>query len=182
MKIIYIKVIVIFLIVISCISYLCFSKVDSYKKKIPQIDQKEQYQVTKVLDGDTFQIKIKKEIVTVRMLGIDTPETVDPRKGIQCYGKQASDKTKEILLKKYVTLMTDSSQNTTDKFGRILAYTYLEDGFFINKYLLEYGYAREYKYKVDYEKRKEFKDLESNAKKKKIGLWGSECNAKKEII
>ena len=97
MKIIYIKVIVIFLIVISCISYLCFSKVDNYKKKIPQIDQKEQYQVTKVLDGDTFQIKIRKEMVTVRMLGIDTPETVDPRKGIQCYGKQASDKTKEIL-------------------------------------------------------------------------------------
>ncbi len=171
-----IKIILITFIMSFCFACVHFSAPTSvYKKKIPQIDLKEQYQVVKVLDGDTFQIKINKEIVTVRMLGIDTPETVDPRKGIQCYGKQASDKTKELLLGKYVSLSIDSSQNTTDKFGRILAYVNVKDGIPINQYLLEYGYAREYKYKFDYQERKEFKKLENLAKKKKIGLWGTAC-------
>lgn len=172
-----IKIILIALIMSSCFIYVHFSTPTSvYKKKIP-IDQNEQYQVVKVLDGDTFQIKINKEIATVRMLGIDTPETVDPRKGIQCYGKQASDKTKELLLGKYVSLSTDPSQDNTDKYGRILAYVNIKDGIFINQYLLEYGYAREYKYKFNYQKRKEFKKLENLAKKKKIGLWGSICGS-----
>lgn len=177
MKIIYIKSIVIFLIIISCLSYLYFPKTNNYKKKNTKIDSNVSYQVLRVLDGDTFQIKINREIVTVRMLGIDTPETVDPRKGIQCYGKQASDKTKELLLGKYVSLSTDPSQDNTDKYGRILAYVNIKDGIFINQYLLEYGYAREYKYKFDYQKRKEFKKIENLAKKKKIGLWGSICGS-----
>ena len=90
MKTYKIKIILITLIVLTCSLGAYFSTpTTTYKKKIPKIDQKEQYQVTKVLDGDTFQIKIKKEIVTVRMIGIDTPETVDPRKIVQCFGKQA---------------------------------------------------------------------------------------------
>lgn len=177
MKIIYIKLVVIFLIIISCISYLYFSKTNNYKKKNIKIDSNVSYQVLKVLDGDTFQIKINKETVTVRMLGIDTPETVDPRKGIQCYGKQASDKTKELILGKYVLLSTDPSQDNADKYGRILAYVNIKDEVLVNQYLLEYGYAREYKYKFDYQKRKEFKKLENLAKKKKIGLWGSICGS-----
>ncbi len=177
MKIIYIKLVVIFLIIISCILYLLFSKTNNYKKKNIKIDSSVSYKVFKVLDGDTFQVKINKEIVTVRMLGIDTPETVDPRKGIQCYGKQASDKTKELILGKYVLLSIDPSQDNTDKYGRILAYVNIKDGILINQYLLEYGYAREYKYKFDYERRKEFKKLENLAKKKKIGLWGSICGS-----
>lgn len=174
-----IKIILITFIMSTCFIYVHFSVPTSvYKKKIPKIDQNEQYQVMKVLDGDTFQIKINKETVTVRMLGIDTPETVDPRKGIQCYGKQASDKTKELILGKYVLLSADPSQDNIDKYGRILAYVNIKDGILINQYLLEYGYAREYKYKFDYKRRKEFKKLENLAKKKKIGLWGSICGSK----
>ena len=116
--------------------------------------------VINVIDGDTFEIKMNNKVQKVRMLGIDTPETVDPRKTVQCFGKEASDKTKELLLNREVTLETDKTQSEYDKYGRILAYVKREDGLFINKYLIENGYAHEYTYYVPYKLQKEFKKLE----------------------
>jgi micrococcal nuclease len=149
---------------------------DSYKKvhkNIPNIDSSTLYSVTKVLDGDTFDIKMGDQNVKVRMLGIDTPETVDPRKVVQCFGKQASDKTKELITGHSVTLQTDTTQGIADKYGRILAYVYRDDGLFINQYLLENGYAHEYTYNVPYQKQKEFKQLAKKAREQKLGLWNS---------
>lgn len=179
MKTYKIKTIIIFLIIITCSIGAYFSSPTSqYKKKVQKINTKEKYEVIKVLDGDTFQIKIKKEIVTIRMLGIDTPETVDPRKIVQCFGKQASEKTKELLLNHKITLVTDSSQNITDKFNRILAYVYRDDGLLVNRYLIEKGYAYEYTYNIPYQKQEEFRKLEKYAKISKLGLWGDICQKK----
>ncbi len=132
--------------------------------------------VINVIDGDTFEIKMNNKVQKVRMLGIDTPETVDPRKTVQCFGKEASDKTKELLLNREVTLETDKTQSEYDKYGRILAYVKREDGLFINKYLIENGYAHEYTYYVPYKLQKEFKKLEKNAREGKRGLWGLLCS------
>ena len=151
------------------------STLENYTKKIPKIDSNTKYEVIKVLDGDTFDIKVENQEVTVRMIGVDTPETVDPRKVVQCFGKEASDKTKELLMKHFVTLETDPTQSKTDKFNRILAYVYREDSLFINKYLLENGYAHEYTYNIPYQKQAEFKELEKKAKEEQKGLWGSLC-------
>jgi len=171
-------VIALIIIITSTIGY--FSN-DSYKKvskQIPSIDPNQNYSVSKVVDGDTFDIKVEGQVVKVRMIGVDTPETVDPRKTVQCFGKEASDKTKELLVGHSVTLETDPSQGVSDRFGRILAYVYREDGLFINKYMIENGYAHEYTYNIPYQKQIEFKDLEKQARENKIGLWGSVCNVK----
>lgn len=131
--------------------------------------------VTKTLDGDTFEIKIGKGMVKVRMIGIDTPETLDPRKPVQCYGHEASEKTKELLNGRSVSLKLDKTQSSLDKFKRLLAYVHRDDGLFVNQFLLENGYAREYTYNKKYQSQKEFKALEKKAKEEKHGLWGSFC-------
>ncbi len=99
------KVKIILIVIISILTvYLSTQTDQKYKRKIPNIDSSATYKVTKILDGDTIQVKIGKEIYTIRMLGIDTPETIDPRRKPQCFGKEASDMTKELLTKHSVTI------------------------------------------------------------------------------
>jgi micrococcal nuclease len=134
------------------------------------------YQVTKVTDGDTVHIKINGQEITVRMKGVDTPETKDPRKIVQCFGKEASDKTKELLEGKMVHLATDKIDTEIyDKYDRLLAYIYRDDGLFVNEYLVKEGYAHEYTYDRPYEMQKAFKKLEKQAREEKKGLWGELC-------
>lgn len=141
------------------------------------INENKIYPVAYVLDGDTFKVKIKKKEVTVRMLGIDTPETVDPRKPPQCYGKEASDETKKLLSRKTVRLKLNPNREEKDRYGRYLAYVYLVDNnseIFINEFLLQNGYAKEYTYGKAYMFQKEFRTIEKLAQEGKKGLWG-EC-------
>lgn len=130
------------------------------------------YSVTDVVDGDTIKVS---EIGTIRLIGVDTPETVDPRKEVQCFGIEASNKTKEFLTNKNVKLEYDLTQGMTDKYGRTLAYVYREDGLFINLELIKQGYAHEYTYSVPYKYQTEFKQAQANAKALSLGLWGM-CN------
>ena len=169
-------IITLIILLTSSATYVSSTSHSSSKKYIPKFDPEKQYEVVKVVDGDTFDIKIDNKIVKVRMLGIDTPETVDPRKIVQCFGKEASNKTKELLLKHSVKLQSDPTQGSADKYGRLLAYVYSSEGIFINQYLVENGYAHEYTYNIPYEKQKEFKDLEKRARENKVGLWGSLCS------
>jgi micrococcal nuclease len=151
----------------------------SYQSKPKlKLDINRQYLVSNVIDGDTFEIKSDNKILKIRMMGVDTPETVDPRKTVQCFGKEASDKTKELLLNKNINIEIDKSQSVYDKYGRILAYVKREDGLSINRYLVENGYAHEYTYKIPYKYQKEFKKLEKDAREGKLGLWGSLCSEK----
>ena len=109
------------------------------------------------------------------MLGVDTPETVDPRKPVQCFGKEASDTTKSMLSYRTVSLQIDKTQYATDKFGRVLAYVYRDDGVFMNEFFLKNGFAREYTYDKAYQFQKEFKTHEKSAQDQKKGLW-EYCN------
>lgn len=77
--------------------------------------------MTRVVDGDTIWVEDASRRVKVRLLGIDTPETRDPRKPVQCFGVEASNHAKAVLNRKRVYLEPDSSQGRTDKYGRILA-------------------------------------------------------------
>lgn len=130
-------------------------------------------QVVKVIDGDTFEVYIDGKIEKVRMIGINTPETVDPRKPVECFGKEASYKLKELLAGKVVVLEEDKSQDSYDKFNRALRYVYLNEENINKKMILE-GYAFEYTYKKPYKYQKEFKQAEKNAYEKNIGLWDEE--------
>ena len=106
--------------------------------------QKKLNKVIKVIDGDTIVIEIENKHETVRLIGIDAPETVDPRKTIQCFGKEASNKAKEMLNNKSVFLEADSTQGERDKYQRLLRYVFLQDRTNFNKLMIEQGYAHEY--------------------------------------
>lgn len=135
------------------------------------------YSVTEVVDGDTVKVNINGTIETLRLIGLDTPETVDPRKPVQCFGKEASNKGKELLAGKKVRLEKDATQGDKDKYGRTLAYIYTESGIFYNKYMIEQGYAHEYTYNTAYKYQAEFKQAQKTAEANKAGLWSpSTCN------
>jgi len=129
------------------------------------------YQVTKVIDGDTIDVSIDGTISRVRLIGIDTPETVDPRKSVECFGKEASDQMKYLLGGKNVRLEYDATQDDKDKYGRLLRYVFRDDGMFVNQWMIENGFANEYTYNIPYQYQKEFKQAERLARENQRGLW-----------
>jgi len=142
----------------------------------PQIS--ELVPIVKVVDGDTIDVLLNGAKARVRLIGMDTPEIVDPRKPVQCFAKEASDKAKEILTGKSVRLESDQTQGDKDKYGRLLRYVFLEDGTLFNKFMIEQGYAHEYTYMSNpYKYQAEFKTAEKNAREQNLGLWSpSSCN------
>lgn len=130
--------------------------------------------VTKIVDGDTIKVNLNGKEETVRLIGIDTPEVVDPRRPVQCFGRQASNKTKEVLNEKSVRLESDATQNNRDKYGRLLRYVILADGTNFNKYMISEGFAYEYTYKSNpYKYQEEFRKAQKEAREKGVGLWAT---------
>ncbi|MBI2018797.1 thermonuclease family protein [Candidatus Daviesbacteria bacterium] len=134
----------------------------------------EQVQVVKVVDGDTIEVVLGGVKKTVRLIGIDTPETVDPRRPVGCFGKEASNETKSLLSEKVVILQKDVSE--TDKYGRLLRYIFLplENGqtLFVDDYLVRGGFAKVLTYPPDVKYNERFRQAEKEAKDSKKGLWG----------
>ena len=132
------------------------------------------YRVIDVLDGDTLVANVDGHEVTLRLIGIDTPEVVDPRKPVQCYGPKASAKAKELLSGKEIYIEKEKSKGNYDKYGRVLVYARFQDNILYNKYVIENGFAREYTFnKEKYKYQEEFKEAQKIAKKEKKGLWGA---------
>jgi micrococcal nuclease len=129
------------------------------------------YMVTHVVDGDTFKIMLNGKEESVRLIGVDTPETVDPRTTVQCFGVEASNKAKELLTGEKVRIEIDSTQGERDKYDRLLGYVYLENGELFNKIMISEGYAYEYTYQSAYKYQEEFKKAEEDAKAAEKGLW-----------
>jgi micrococcal nuclease len=125
-----------------------------------------------MVDGDTFAYSVPEGTVQkVRMIGIDTPETVHPNKPVEHFGKEASKRLKELIFAKDVWLIIDPQQGEKDKYGRILAYVYrVSDQTFINLEMVRTGYAHAY---VEYPFRfqDEFVEAERLAKAVPLGLW-----------
>lgn len=140
--------------------------------------QKNLVKVAKVIDGDTIQVFMNGKTETIRLIGIDTPETVDPRKPVQCFGKEASTKAKEILAGKNVSLESDPTQGDKDKYGRLLRFVFLENGTNFNELLIKEGYAHEYTYNSNpYKYQTEFIASEKSAREQNLGLWSpSACS------
>jgi micrococcal nuclease len=132
--------------------------------------KRELFDVVKVIDGDTITIKLGQKNETIRLIGVDTPETNDPRTGVQCFGKEATAKLKSVIGKR-VSIEKDAGEGERDKYDRLLAYVYSEEGLHLNKYLIEQGYAYEYTYDDPYKYQKEFKAAQADAKAKQRGLW-----------
>ncbi|WP_310833157.1 thermonuclease family protein [Paenibacillus pedocola] len=126
-------------------------------------------EVTSVIDGDTFRIKMEDgETDKVRLLLIDTPEIGQHP---EPYGQKAREYANELLQNQKVHLEFDKSER--DQYGRLLAYAYVGDKM-INELLLEKGFARVAVFPPDIEFENEFKAIEKKARETKLGIWSIE--------
>lgn len=137
-----------------------------------------QVNVVRVVDGDTITVNYNGVNTSVRLIGVDTPETVDPRKPVQCYGVEASNYTKSQLNKQTVYLEFDASQGVTDRYDRLLAFVRRADGSLFNYDLIANGFAFEYTYQGNpYRYQSEFLAAARDARENGRGLWAaSTCN------
>ncbi len=125
--------------------------------------------VAKVVDGDTIDVVCNGITERVRYIGIDTTETVDPRKEVQCFGKEASKQNSALVTGKKVRLEKDITDY--DRYGRALRYVYVDD-VFINLELVRGGYARVYTYPPDVKHDSTFLEAQKEAMSVRAGLWG----------
>lgn len=150
------------------------------QQPIPTTVPSGSYLVKRVVDGDTIVIEVADHSQTVRLIGIDTPEVVDPRQPVQCFGQEASKKLESLLLDKVVRLESDPTQDYVDKYGRWLRYVYLSSGTNINLLMIEQGFAYEYTFRSPYIQQPRFKAAQQQARQQEVGLWNPlTCNGQK---
>ena len=126
--------------------------------------------VERVVDGDTFVLEGGDR---VRLLGIDTPETVDPDEPVGCFGPQASAYSKHLLTGRHVRLVYDREHH--DVYGRLLAYVYLDgrSSLFVNRALIDRGFARTLSIPPNTAHAAELAAAERRAALTGVGLWGA---------
>lgn len=152
-----------------------------YEYNLETLSEESLFTVSKIIDGDTLEVTDESgEILKIRLIGIDTPETKDPRSDVECFGTEASEKAIELLVGKNVYLLSDKSQDDKDKYDRYLRYVVREDGHFFNLNMIALGYANEYTYQVPYQFQSKFKEVESNARESSLGLFGVACQCANE--
>ncbi len=136
------------------------------------------YLVQKVVDGDTVELKVDGRLQRIRLIGMDTPEVVDPRKVVQCFGREASARAHKLLENKVVRMEQDVQVGERDKYGRLLAYLFLPDGSNYAQGMITDGYAHEYTYQGQFYKyQAEFKQAEQEARDANRGLWAADTCA-----
>ncbi len=126
--------------------------------------------VVRVVDGDTLEVRIGGEVEDVRLIGVDTPESVEPGAPVQCFGPRASSFTKRALTGRRVRLVFGVERR--DVYGRLLAYAYVDREFF-NAALLRRGLARTLSIPPNTRYRALFERLERAAARAGRGLWGA---------
>jgi micrococcal nuclease len=126
------------------------------------------YSCKRVIDGDTIIVNIGDQEERVRLIGVDTPETVHPQKPVEYFGKEASKFTKSMVEGKRVRLEYDWQRR--DKYGRLLAYVYLEDGTLLNAEIIKQGYGFAYT-RFPFKYLEEFRQYERDARNNSKGLW-----------
>jgi len=130
------------------------------------------YEIVEVFDGDTIAVNMAGKIEKVRLIGVDTPETKDPRKPVQCYGPEASLYSHAILDHAKIKLISDPLSTNRDRYDRLLRYVYLKDGTLYNQKLLESGNARAYT-GFPFSKSDLFIKTAKISEQNQVGLWGS---------
>lgn len=147
--------------------------------EIPKQHNPEDYwhQVTQVVDGDTVKARIDGQEQSIRIIGIDAPESTTQK---ECYGPESSAKAKEFLGGKWIKIKADKTQDDKDKYGRLLRYVYFDQGTDFAKRMIEEGHAYEYTYSVAYKNQALYKSMQDSAKGASRGLWSAEtCSGQK---
>jgi endonuclease YncB( thermonuclease family) len=131
----------------------------------------------KVTDGDTISVEVYGQVQPVRLIGVDTPETVAIGRPVGCYGKEASSYTKRELTERLIRLEIPRIGDSEDAYGRTLAYVYLDadkDGSYehlFNEDLIVLGLARTTTFSHTY--RRKFERLREEAEERGMGLWSA---------
>lgn len=123
--------------------------------------------VTRVIDGDTVVVQ---DIGTVRLIGVDTPETVDPRRPVEAFGKASAAFLRTILVGQTVRLAFD--QTRTDRYGRTLAYLFLADGTLVNREIIRRGFGHAY-LEFPFTMMEDFRSAQREAMAARVGLWST---------
>jgi micrococcal nuclease len=144
-------------------------------------------EIERVVDGDTVEVRITErsdgpgagraeigETYSVRLIGIDTPESVKPGSPVECFGREASAATTALLEGQTVTLVKDVEE--TDSYERLLRYVYLGEEM-ANARLVLNGYANAYTYPPNIRHASFFVDLERQARNNGRGLWSTDTCA-----
>ena len=130
----------------------------------------EAYSVSRVIDGDTVELKTASGLVKVRLIGVDTPETVHPQKPVEYYGREASLFLKNLLRGESVHVVY--GQERVDQYGRTLAYLYrVPDGLFVNLEIIRQGYGHAY-LRFPFRHMDLFNSYQQRARQAGKGLWG----------
>jgi micrococcal nuclease len=129
--------------------------------------------VIHVTDGDTITVDLDGRTETIRLIGIDTPETVDPRKPVQCFGREASART-HALLPEGTAVRIERDVEARDRYGRLLGYVYrASDGLFVNLALVADGYALTLSIPPNVTHNEAFTEAARGARRRGTGLWSS---------
>ncbi len=128
------------------------------------------YRVSEFSDGDTIVVDMNGQQERIRMIGVDTPETKDPRKPVQCFGKAASAFTKQLIGDQPVRLEADALSSNRDRYNRLLRYVYLPDNRLVQAEIIGQGYGFAYT-SFPFTKSDEFRHLEQIARDQSKGLW-----------
>ncbi|MCZ4645129.1 thermonuclease family protein [Rhodococcus erythropolis] len=148
----------------------------------PALERGAAGQVVHVVDGDTADVQlVDGPQIRVRVLGIDTPETVKPNVPVQCWGPEASQWAHQTLDGAQVRLVPDPAADDVDKFGRSLRYMTLADGTDYSVLAAGEGMAREYpSYTKPLSKSADIVAAQTNAQSRQVGLWGPPCNGRSD--
>jgi micrococcal nuclease len=130
------------------------------------------YTVIRFSDGDTITVDMNGQQETVRMIGIDTPETHHPDRPVECYGPAASAYTKNLIGEQKVRLEADPTNQNRDRYDRLLRYVYLPDGRLVQEEIIKNGYGFAYTL-FPFTKKEQFVDFEKKAESEAKGLWGN---------
>ena len=131
------------------------------------------YPVVSVVDGDTVKVRMGGTVESVRLIGIDAPETNAPGRPVQCFGPEASAKAAELLGGQTIRLEFDESQGRRDRYDRLLAYVWVGD-VLANEWMISQGYAREFTFNEPYRYQQTFQMAEVEARAAGRGLWAAD--------
>ncbi len=127
--------------------------------------------VVRVVDGDTVVVEVEGKPTTVRLIGVDAPESVHPRKPVERFGAESSKFLKGLIGGRSVRLEYEPGPSVLDRPGRTLAYLVRDDGLAVNREIVAKGPGVAYT-RFPFARMEDFRAAERAAREGKLGLWG----------
>ncbi len=143
-------------------------------------NSREHAELVRVVDGDTIVVRVAGNEEKIRIIGINTPESVKTNSPVECFGKEAGEHISDLLEQSgTLRIETDPTQDTRDSYGRLLAHVFIDDVNIGNQMVFD-GYAYEFTYREPYIYQSDYRNAQTDARNNNRGLWSPEtCNGQK---